>query len=159
MSHWDSWTSLFIGVDGGRLHGIRSGALTTPRFKRSILELLREMGRQVADEADMERQAASITAEERAKMARLGAVRMTRLIDPIHEFRFSLNKEIAPGCRLPLVQSVRFFEVGDDGQPFESQSHELKIVEVKVNEPLPDKLFVVEIREGSGSVTRPPGRR
>jgi thiol-disulfide isomerase/thioredoxin len=148
VSHWDSWTTLFIEVDGGRLQGIRSGALTTPKLKRSILELVRETGRQVADEADLERQSASITAEERAKMGRLGAGRMTRLIDPIHEFRLSLNKEVAPGCRLPLVQSVRFFEVGGDGLPFESQHEELKIVEVKVNAPLPESLFFVEIPEG-----------
>src|SRR3954452_8127355 len=81
-------------------------------------------------------------------MGRLGAARMTRLIDPVHEFRLSLNKEIAPGCRLPLVQSIRFFEVGDDGLPFESQHNELKIIEVKVNAPLPDGLFAVEIPEG-----------
>jgi thiol-disulfide isomerase/thioredoxin len=148
VSHWASWTSLFIGVDDGRLHGIRSGALTSAKLKRSILGLLREAGRQVADEADMERQSASISGEERARMAHLGAARMTRLIDPVFEFRLSLNKEVAPGCRLPLVQAVRFFEVGDDGQAFESQSNELKIIDIKVNEPLPDDLFVVEIPEG-----------
>jgi thiol-disulfide isomerase/thioredoxin len=147
VSQWDSWTSLFIGVGDGRLHGIRSGALTTAKFKRTILELLREAGRQVADEADLGRQSASITGEERAKMARLGAARMTRLIDPVFEYRLSLSKEVAPGCRLPLVQAVRFFEVGDDGQAFEQQRNELKIVEVRVNEPLPDDLFAVDIPE------------
>ena len=102
VSHWNSWTSLFIGVDDGRLHGIRSGALTTPKFKRSILELLRETGRQVADEADMERQAASITAEERAKMGRLGAARMTRLIDPVSrdpDCPSTRRSRRAAGCR------------------------------------------------------------
>jgi thiol-disulfide isomerase/thioredoxin len=148
VSHWDSWTSLFIGDGDGRLHGIRSGALDTAKTKRSIIGLLREAGRNVVDEADLGRQPASITGDERAKMARRGAARMTRLIDPVFEFRLSLNKEVAPGCRLPLVQSVRFFEVGDDGQAFEQQRNELKIVEIKVNEPLPDDLFAVEIPEG-----------
>jgi thiol-disulfide isomerase/thioredoxin len=148
VSHWDSWTSLFIGVDDGRLHGIRSGALDTAKTKRSILGLLREAGRNVADEADLGRPSASITGEELAKMTRLGAARMTRLIDPVFEYRLSLNKEVAPGCRLPLVQAVRFFEVGDDGKAFEQQYNELKIVEIKVNEPMPDDLFVVDVPEG-----------
>src|SRR5271157_668365 len=108
VSHWDSWTSLFIGVDDGRLHGIRSGALTTPKFKQSIITLLREAGRQIKDEQHLERQCASITAEERIRMRRLGAARLTQLIDPCVEDRLALNKEVAPGCRLPLVQSTHF---------------------------------------------------
>ena len=159
VSHWDSWTSLFIAVDDGRLHGIRSGALATPKLKRSIIALLREAGRQIKDEQDLEHQSASITAEEHASMRRLGAVRLTQLIDPCSEDRLALNKEVTPGCRLPLTQWIRFFKVGDDGQAFESQSNEIRILEVKVNEPLPDALFTVAFKEGERIIdqtTDPP---
>ena len=81
-------------------------------------------------------------------MARIGAARMTRLVDPCFEHSLSLNKEVAPGCRLPLVQSTRFFEVDGNGEAFESQSGELRILEVKVNEPLPDALFAVTFKPG-----------
>ncbi len=159
VSHWDSWTSLFIGVDDGRLHGIKSGALTTTKFHQSLITLLREAGRPIKDQQDLERQSVSITAEERDKMRRLGAVRLTQLIDPVFEYRLALNKEVAPGCRLPLTQSIRFFEVDDDGKAFESQSNELRIIEVKVNEPLPDSLFTVAFKEGeriTDQTTDPP---
>ncbi|QEH36360.1 hypothetical protein OJF2_49210 [Aquisphaera giovannonii] len=148
VSHWGSWTTLFVGVDDGRLHGIRSGASSSRKFKRSLVELLREAGRQVADERDLERQAPTFTAAESGRLQRLGAARMTRLIDPVFEYRLSLNKEVAPGCVLPLVQETRFFEVDDDGVAFEAQKEETRIVEVKVNEPLPDSLFAVTFREG-----------
>ncbi|MFO0889662.1 MAG: hypothetical protein U0790_11050 [Isosphaeraceae bacterium] len=161
VSHFDSWTTLFIGVDDGRLHGIRSGALTSAKLKQSMLTLFRELGRQARDEQDMERQAASITEEERARMKLLGAARLTKLIDPVFEFHLTLNKEVGPGCRLPLVQRIRFFEVDEDGQAFESQSNELKVLEVKVNEPLPDSLFQVTLKEGewiSDQTVEPPLR-
>ena len=116
VSHWDSWTTLFIGVVDGRLHGIRLGAQTTEKLKRSLDELLREAGHQ----------AGTITDEEKARMKRLGAARMTHLIDPCWEYRLSLHKEIAPGCRLPLVQAIRFFKVDENGDAFESQSSELQ---------------------------------
>jgi hypothetical protein len=148
VSHWASWTSLFIGVDDGRLHGIREGAQTTAKVKQSLVSLYRELGRQVKDEADMERQAPSLTQEERARLERLGATRLTQLIDPVFEFQLSLNREAAPGCRLPLVQTIRYFEVDTDGQPFESMHNELRILECKVNDPLPDALFTVTLREG-----------
>jgi hypothetical protein len=159
VSHWDSWTSLFIGVDDGRLHGLRSGSLTTPKAKRSIMELLRQGGRQIQDEKDLERQTKSITDEERRGMAHLGSARLTQLIDPVFEYRLALNKEVAPGCPFPLHQWIRFFTVGDDGLPFESQTQETKILEVKVNETLPDSLFVVAFKEGeriTDQTTDPP---
>ena len=73
VSHWDSWTSLFVGVDDGRLHGIRSGAQTTRKLKRSLVELLREAGHPVADEQDMERLGPTITEEEPAPEWRASA--------------------------------------------------------------------------------------
>ncbi len=148
VSHWDSWTSLFIGVGDGRLHGIRSGAQTSRKLKRSLIELYRAVGRQVADEQDMERQASKVTAEERAKVRRLGSARLTQLIDPCFEFQISLYKEIAPGCRIPLVQSTCFFEVDRNGDAFEASSDEMHILKVKVNEPLPDALFAVSFKQG-----------
>jgi hypothetical protein len=159
VSHWSSWTSLFVGVDDGRLHGIRSGALTTPKVKRSIIELLRQGGRQIQDEQDPERQAKLIPKEEYARMTHLASVRLTQLVDPVFEYRFALNKEVAPGCRFPLHQWTRFFEVSDDGKPFEASTEEAKILEVKVNEPLPDSLFAIAFKEGeriSDQTTDPP---
>jgi thiol-disulfide isomerase/thioredoxin len=159
VSHWDSWTSLFIGVEDGRLHGIRLGASTTRRFERSLIELYRLAGRPIRDEIDLANQSASFTAAERKKVSRLGSARLSRLIDPCFEYRLALNREIAPGCRLPMRQWYRFFEVDQDGQPYESEVHDLKVLEAEVNEPLPDSLFTVAFKEGeriNDETTDPP---
>jgi len=159
VSHWDSWTSLFIGVADGRLHGMRSGALTSRKLKRALVELLHEAGHQVADEQDPERQWTSISADEKARMRRLGAGRMTRLIDPFIEHRLALHKEVAPGCRIPMVQSIYFFSEEQNGVAFETESGEMRILKVKVNEPLPDALFSVTFKEGeriNDQTTDPP---
>jgi hypothetical protein len=148
VSHWDSWTSLFIGVDDGRLHGIREGAQTTSKLKKSLVALYRELGYPVRDEANMERQTPLLTKEEQARLKRIGAIRLPQLIDPCFEFHLSLNKEAAPGCRLPRVQTIRFFEVDTNGQVFESQRTELRVLECKVHDPLPDTLFTVPLTEG-----------
>ncbi len=159
VSHWDSWTSLFIGVHDGRLHGMRSGALTSRKRKRALAEVLREAGHQVADEQDPERQWTSIAASEQARMRRLGAARLTQLIDPFIEHRLALHKEVAPGCRMPMVQSVHFFSEQQNGDAFETESGEMRILKVKVNEPLPDALFTVTFKEGERIIdqtTEPP---
>jgi hypothetical protein len=124
-----------------------------------VIELLRQGGRQIQNQQDLEHQAKSITDDERRRMARLGSARLTKLIDPVFEYRLALNKEVAPGCRFPLHQWIRFFEVDKDGQPFEAQTQETKILEVKVNETLPDSMFVVAFKEGeriTDQTTDPP---
>jgi thiol-disulfide isomerase/thioredoxin len=148
VSHWDSWTSLYIAVDDGSVRGMRSGAQTTRKLKRSFIELLRRKGYQVQDEADSERVSAGIPRNELAAIFRAGASELTRLIDPCFEYWLSDEKEVAPGCWLPMTQGMRLFQVDDDGNAFESQRHDLKIVEVKVNERLRDSLFAIEFKEG-----------
>jgi thiol-disulfide isomerase/thioredoxin len=159
VSHWDSWTSLYIAVEDGRLRGLRSGASTTSKLTRSLIELLRRKGHEVPDEKDFERVSASISREELGRIYRAGAARLTQLIDPISEFWLADEKEAAPDCWLPMKQWLSHFEVDEAGQPFEDQRDELRILEVKVNEPLPDALFTVAFQEGeriNDQTTDPP---
>jgi len=44
VSHWESWTSLYIAVEDGRVRGMRSGALITPKLKHSMIALLGRKG-------------------------------------------------------------------------------------------------------------------
>jgi hypothetical protein len=41
VSRWESWTSLYIACEDGRLRGLRSGALNTTKLTHSLIDLLR----------------------------------------------------------------------------------------------------------------------
>jgi thiol-disulfide isomerase/thioredoxin len=148
VSHWDSWTSLFIGVEDGRLRGMRSGASLTAKFNRSLIELLRRAGRQIRDNQDAEALWPSLSKAERDVIRREGAARLTQLIDPCDESWLEHEKEVAPGWWMPMTQGASLFGVDEKGQPFEALRHQLKIIDVKLNEPVPDALFAVEFKEG-----------
>ena len=148
VSRWESWKTLYIAVDDGRLRGIRSGAQSTRKLTRSYIDLLRRKGHQVEDENELGRVLGSISKAELAAIQRSGASEMTRLIDPCTVFWLSDYKEVAPGCWLPMTQGVSFISVDDKGDAFESARNELEILDAKVNEPLPATLFAVEFKEG-----------
>ena len=148
VSRWGSWTTLYIAVDGGRVCGMRTGAETTRKLKRSLLAVLRRKGHAVQDEARLERVAASIPQEEAAHIYQAGAAELSRLIDPCFESWLDNEKEVAPGCWLPMTQGVKFIDVDDHGDAFESQRSTLKVLDVHLNERLPDSLFSIEFREG-----------
>ncbi len=159
VSRWESWTSLFISVEDGRLCGIRSGAQATRKLTRTLVTLFRAKGHDVKDETDVARVSASIPRDELEAIYRAGASQLSRLIDPCFEYWQGDEKELAPGCWLPMTQGVSFTAVNDDGNPFESQRHYLKIVEARVNEQLPDALFATEVKEGeriNDQTTEPP---
>ncbi len=148
VSRWESWKTLYIAVDDGRLRGIRSGAQSTRKLTRSYIDLLRRKGHQVEDENELGRVLGSIPKAELAAIQRSGASELTRLIDPCFEYWLSDHKEVAPGCWLPIKQCVSFISVDDNGNAFESARNELEILDAKVNEALPATFFAVEFKEG-----------
>jgi thiol-disulfide isomerase/thioredoxin len=56
-------------------------------------------------------------------------------------------REVAPGFWFPMKQGYILFE-GKKGRSFEAFRREFDVVEIKVNQPLPDSLFTMELREG-----------
>jgi thiol-disulfide isomerase/thioredoxin len=148
VSRWESWKTLYIAVDDGRLRGLRSGAQATRRLERSYIDLLRQKGHQVRDANELARVLRAIPKAELAAIHRAGARELTRLIDPCTEFWLSDYKEAAPGCWLPMRQGVSFISVDDKGEAFESARNELEILDAKVNEALPAAIFAVEFKEG-----------
>jgi thiol-disulfide isomerase/thioredoxin len=57
-------------------------------------------------------------------------------------------REIAPGCWFPMTQGSERYEDNADGESCLQHRHNLKVLEVRVNEKLPDKLFQIEFEEG-----------
>jgi thiol-disulfide isomerase/thioredoxin len=122
VNHWDSWTTLYITVTDRRLRGIRSGAQSVPDC---------------------------ITPEMRRHPTLDQVARMRELVDPNFEFVLDAEKEIAPGCWLPMKQTAVIYAVGDDGKPFTELAHTMTVTLAKVNDPLPDRLFQVDFKEGA----------
>jgi len=57
-------------------------------------------------------------------------------------------REVAPGCWFPMTQGYAFYDPDKSAQMYLSLRRDTKIVEIRVNEPLPDEMFHIEIKEG-----------
>jgi hypothetical protein len=68
---------------------------------------------------------------------------------PRIEYWMSDYKEIHPGCRLPMTQGCKVYRKDSSGQPCIETHSDLKIVDARINERLPDELFRMEIKEGA----------
>ena len=68
---------------------------------------------------------------------------------PRIEYWMSDYKEIRPGCWLPMTQGCEVYRKDNSGLPCIETHSELKIVDVHINESLPDELFRMQIKEGA----------
>lgn len=123
-NHWESWTTLYIAADDGRLVGSRDGAQTTAKTQETL-------GR-TPDAESLRRMKAT----------------MTDVIDPCWEHWLADEAAVAPGCPLPMTQTTTHYGVDDAGKPFVESLITLTITHVAVDEPLPDGLFTPTFREG-----------
>lgn len=58
------------------------------------------------------------------------------------------HKEVAPGWWFPMEQGYHILEHGRDMKYFISATRDISVKDVKVNEALPDELFVMEFKDG-----------
>ena len=68
---------------------------------------------------------------------------------PRIEYWMSDYKEVGPGCWLPMTQGCEVYRKDNTGRPCVETHSDLKIVDARINESLPDKLFRMEIKEGA----------
>ncbi len=57
-------------------------------------------------------------------------------------------KQVADGCRLPMVQGYELYARDADGQAYVEARRDLKVAEVCLNEKLSDDLFKIELKKG-----------
>ncbi len=77
---------------------------------------------------------------------------------PRIEYWMSDYKEIAPGCWLPMTQGCKVYRKDNSGK-YRLETHsDLKIVNAQINEPLPEKLFRMDIKEGAKVIDSRFGR-
>jgi hypothetical protein len=68
---------------------------------------------------------------------------------PRIEYWMSDYKEIRPGCWLPMIQGCEVYRKDNSGVPCVETHSDLKVVDARINEPLPDELFQMQIKEGA----------
>ncbi len=78
--------------------------------------------------------------------------------EPHTEHWMSDYKEVAAGCRLPMTQGYELYGQDSNGERCLYGRRELKVLEVRVNETLPDDLFQIELKKGIQVVDSRSGR-
>ncbi len=79
--------------------------------------------------------------------------------DFVFEFWTLDYKEVAPGCRMPMTQGYSMPGYNrDTKQHYISAVRDVKIVEVRVNDKLPDELFQMKFEEGLTVIDRRSGK-
>jgi hypothetical protein len=147
VSCWGNWTTYYVSVADGRLRGAKHGA-QKDTWKR-LVNLFNRKGHTFKDGDKLRAWIKSRTREEAVALEREKSASLARLVDPIFEEWLSDYREVAPGCWLPMTQSHNLFFMDEDNRLGIEETHELKITELKVNIPLPDDLFRVEIPVGA----------
>ena len=57
-------------------------------------------------------------------------------------------KEVADGCWFPMIQGYEIYDEDSLGKTYLRSHRDLKALEVRINEKLPDELFQMEFKEG-----------
>lgn len=151
-SCWANWTTFYIAVEDGRLRGARHGALKFP--EKRLLHLLNRNGHAFRDVEELRAWIESRTPEQARALARDESANLHRLVDPVFDYWLSDDREIAPGCRLPMTQESNLYFLDEGDRLAIEQTHRLTIAEARVNIPLPAELFRVEIPTGAKVVDR-----
>jgi hypothetical protein len=68
---------------------------------------------------------------------------------PRIEYWMSDYKEVRPGCWMPMTQGCEVYRKDNSGVPCVETHSDLKIVDARINELLPDELFRMQIKEGT----------
>ena len=74
------------------------------------------------------------------------------------EYWMSDYKEVRPGCWLPMTQGCDAFVEDKCGRPYVDVHTDLTVVDVRINETLPDELFEMNLEEGVKVVDSRRGR-
>jgi thiol-disulfide isomerase/thioredoxin len=149
----------YVGIQTGRLHGLMSGTIDQDAEEQER-KLLNLAGYSFKTCKDVRIAMVKATPEEtRERQGRVDAELRRRGYASEQQWlqshchpeieHWTLDyKEVAPGCWFPMGQGYAFFEASEDGQVYMESRREVRVTEVKVNTPLPDDLFKMELREG-----------
>jgi thiol-disulfide isomerase/thioredoxin len=117
-----------------------------PAKERELLQ--RISGRRFGADSEIADWLKNLPAEKRLRFAsQLYDARVAEFGQPFSDFFLDDYREVLPGFWFPLKQGYVAFE-GKQGHSFETFRREFQVVEIKVNRPLPDSLFAMEMKDG-----------
>ena len=152
---WDRW---YIGVERELVYGYVIHSVPASRHAQRLrVEAMRQVaearGRAgIASIDEWDEWLGTLSKEERESAHEQYARALLKHAKPT-EFFAADYKEIAPGCWFAMTHGVESYEF-DGEKPIYGGRRDLKVIEVKVDQPLDDSLFEVEFKEGVRVVDR-----
>ncbi|MEZ6191403.1 MAG: TlpA disulfide reductase family protein [Phycisphaerales bacterium] len=148
--------SLYIGVEDHRIHGfvLRSFTRETADLTEARRRLAVEFGAAAATAPEIDRWYRGLGPEDREAYLDAFHKRLKSYARPLGEDFLTDYREIVPGCWFPMRQVCTVYETDSVGKTFASARVELRATEVKINEPLADELFRIEMKEGVKVIDR-----
>jgi hypothetical protein len=147
VSRWANWTTFYIAVADGRLCGGKNGARRDP--EKRLLHWLNLKGSTFRNPEELRAWIKSRTPQEASALEREESANLPRLVDPCWEYRLSDYREVAPGCWLPMTQARDMYCLDEHDRLTIEETYRLTITEAKVDVPLPDAMFRVQIPNGA----------
>lgn len=147
----EGYRTWHVGVDDHRLHGITNLAFN-PWAQAQIRSAMPQIAAQFGAKLDSHQQwgkwKSSLPADESRRVMEAYYKALRHLARPQPKHWLLDYKEVAPGCWFPMTQGYQIYRSPSADKTFVSGRRDLKAVEVRVNEPLADELFAIEIKEG-----------
>jgi thiol-disulfide isomerase/thioredoxin len=147
------YRTLYVGIADQRLYGLTNGVLT--RFSSNSREpisraIAKDMGGEVKTRGDFSNWFSALTPDEKKHYWKEYFRRLRPFSRPQATHWYGEYKEVAAGCWMPMHQGYDLWSNVEDPMvdPAVTKTHDIRITEVIVNQPLPDQLFVWEFTEG-----------
>jgi thiol-disulfide isomerase/thioredoxin len=140
---------LHIGKEDRRLYRLTYFTLDSGAdFDRALEALEKVAGRSFANSKEYETWDKALSEPERAAFAKRFQHEVFPISRPWVAHYLNDYREVKPGFWIPFSQGYTFFDRREPPQA--KTSRELHLVDAKVNEPLPDELFVTEFELQDG---------
>ena len=136
---------LHVGVDDGRLYGLIVRGI--PRGTDMLPAIKRASGLDFAAISEVRPWLESLSKDEQQQYHERLKVEQFELTRLFFEHYMDDYRELAPGFWFPAVQGYPIRDLEDNSGVL-TGSRELRLVEAKVNEPLDDSLFTIELKDG-----------
>jgi hypothetical protein len=149
---------IYIGVDDRRLHGLTVLYLPT-EFETfpEVLPIASKLAGRTFDSVDEVKVwvlGLGLNEEAEARFREQFEELRLPLMRPMTVEFLDDYREVAPGLWFPARQGYEMYETaagtyeGHEGTPMLNGRRELKLLEVKVNQPLAGSLFTIELKDG-----------
>jgi len=138
----------YVGVNDHLLHSLMMGTLRNNPATPGLLKAFGdEHGQTFATTQDVYKWTRTLPRDRGDELYMEFLTRLHRTDRPMFEHWMLDYKEVTPGGWYPMTQGY-IIRQGDFDKSFESTHRDIQIAEVKVNQPLKDEWFTMEMKEG-----------